>query len=148
TSGSTDGSARLGRIRRDKSILDYILDKLAGLEKIVGPQDRLKVDEFLESVRDVERRIAMAEHQNARELPLVDQPAGTPSDFGEHARLLMDLLALAYQTDMTRVATFMLGREISGRPFPEIGVPDSHHPLSHHQDDPAKLFKLHKINDY
>jgi hypothetical protein len=148
TSGSTDSSARLGRIRRDKSILDYILDKLAGLEKVVGPQDKLKVNEFLESVRDVERRITMAERQNARELPLVDQPAGTPSDFGEHARLLMDLLALAYQTDMTRVATFMLGREISGRPFPEIGVPDSHHPLSHHQDDPNKLYKLHKINDY
>jgi hypothetical protein len=90
----------------------------------------------------------MAEAQNSRELPVVDQPVGVPTDYGEHARLMMDLLALAYQTDLTRICTFMLAREVSGHAYPEIGVPDSHHPLSHHQDEPAKLERLHKINEY
>ena len=148
SSGSTERSARLRRIRRDKSILDYVLGNLGALEKAVGPQDRIKLEEYLQAVRDVERRIVMAEQQSNRELPVVEQPSGKPRDFGEHAKLLMDLIALAYQTDMTRVATFMLGREIGGRSFPEIGVSDSHHPLSHHQDDPDKIFRLHKINEY
>ena len=104
--------------------------------------------EYLDSIRDVERRIQMAEEQNARELPVVDQPIGIPSDYAEHAKLMMDLLALAYQTDLTRVSTFMLAKEVSGRAYPEIGVADSHHPLSHHQDEPAKLERLHKINEY
>ena len=90
----------------------------------------------------------MAEEQNTRELPVVDQPIGVPSDYAEHATLMMDLLALAYQTDLTRISTFMLAREVSGRAYPEIGVPDSHHPLSHHQDEPAKLRRLHLINEY
>ena len=90
----------------------------------------------------------MAEEQNTRELPVVDQPIGVPSDYAEHAKLMMDLLALAYQTDLTRISTFMLAREVSGRAYPEIGVPDSHHPLSHHQDEPAKLNRLHLINEY
>ena len=121
---------------------------MAALNLVIGPGDRVKVDEYLEAVRDVERRIQMAERQNTRELPVVEQPVGVPSDYGEHARLMMDLLALAYQTDLTRVSTFMLAREVSGRAYPEIGVPDSHHPLSHHQDEPAKLERLHKINEY
>ena len=108
----------------------------------------MKLDEYLESVRDIERRIEMAERQSARELPVVDQPVGVPSDYSEHAKLMMDLLALSYQTDLTRISTFMLAREVSGRAYPEIGVPDSHHPLSHHQDEPAKLERLHKINEY
>ena len=118
------------------------------LERILGPGDRTKLAEYLDSVRDIERRIQMAEQQSSRELPLVDQPAGIPSDYGEHAKLLMDLLALAYQTDLTRISTFMLAREVSGRAYPEIGVSDSHHPLSHHQDEPAKLERLHKVNEY
>ena len=96
----------------------------------------------------MERRIQKAEEQSARELPVVDQPAGIPSDYGEHARLMMDLLALAYQTDLTRVSTFMLAREVSSRAYPEIGVSDSHHPLSHHANEPAKLARLHKVNAY
>ena len=148
TSGSTDPAARLGRLQRDRSILDIVGDRLAALNLVIGPGDRVKVDEYLEAVRDVERRIQMAERQNTRELPVVEQPVGVPSDYGEHARLMMDLLALAYQTDLTRVSTFMLAREVSGRAYPEIGVPDSHHPLSHHQDEPAKLERLHKINEY
>jgi hypothetical protein len=106
------------------------------------------LSQYLEAVRDIERRIQMAEEQRDRELPVVEQPAGIPTTFGEHAKLMFDLLALAYETDLTRVATFMMGREITGRTYPEIGVPDAHHPISHHQKDPAKLEKLRKINRY
>ncbi|MEE2636871.1 MAG: DUF1552 domain-containing protein [Acidobacteriota bacterium] len=148
TSGSTDPVARLARMRRDRSILDLVNEELRGLERVVGPGDQVKLDEYVEAVRDIERRIAMAEEQNTRELPVVDQPVGVPSDYAEHAKLMMDLLALAYQTDLTRISTFMLAREVSGRAYPEIGVPDSHHPLSHHQDETAKLERLHKINEY
>jgi len=106
------------------------------------------VSQYLDAVRDVERRIQKAEEQSARELPVIDQPAGIPSTFGEHARIMYDLMALAYQTDLTRVVTFMLGREITGRTYAEIGVPDAHHPISHHQSDPDKFVKLKKINAY
>jgi hypothetical protein len=148
TTGSTDPAARLERMRRDRSILDLVGAELNGLERVVGPADQVKLDEYLEAVRDIERRIAMAEEQNTRELPVVDQPIGVPNDYAEHAKLQMDLLALAYQTDLTRISTFMLAREVSGRAYPEIGVSDSHHPLSHHQDEPAKLERLHRINEY
>ena len=148
TSGSTDPQARMERMRRDRSILDVVGDELKGLEQVIGPGDRVKLDEYLDALRDIERRIQMAEEQSARELPVVDQPVGVPSDYAEHAKLMMDLLALAYQTDLTRISTFMLAREVSGHAYPEIGVSDSHHPLSHHQDEPAKLERLHKINEY
>ena len=148
TSGSTDPEARLARIRRDRTILDLVGDRLNDLKQTLGPGDRIKLDEYVESVRDIERRIEMAERQNTRELPVVDQPVGVPSDYAEHAKLMMDLLALAFQTDLTRISTFMLAREVSGHAYPEIGVSDSHHPLSHHQDEPAKLERLHKINEY
>ena len=148
TSGSTDPEARLARMRRDRSILDLVGDELHGLERVVGPGDQVKLDEYVEALRDVERRIEMAEQQNTRELPVVDQPVGVPNDYAEHARLMMDLLALAYQTDLTRISTFMLAREVSGRAYPQIGVSDSHHPLSHHQDEPAKLERLHLINEF
>ena len=87
----------------------------------------------------------MAEEQNSRELPVVDQPVGIPTDYAEHAEIMTDLLVLAYQTDLTRVSTFMLAREASSRAYPEIGVADSHHPLSHHSNDVPKLDRLHKI---
>ena len=148
TSGSTDPKARLARIRRDRTILDLVGAELDDLGRSLGPGDQIKLDEYLESVRDIERRIEMAERQNTRELPVVDQPVGVPNDYAEHAKLMMDLLALAFQTDLTRISTFMLAREVSGRAYPEIGVPDSHHPVSHHQDEPAKLERLHKINEY
>ncbi|GIT67119.1 MAG: hypothetical protein Ct9H300mP25_05910 [Acidobacteriota bacterium] len=148
TTGSTDPEARMERLRRDRSILDAVGGKLKGLELILGPGDQIKLDEYLDALRDIERRIQMAEQQSTRELPVVDQPVGVPSDYAEHAKLMMDLLALAYQTDLTRISSFMLAREVSGRAYPEIGVSDSHHPLSHHQDEPAKLERLHKINEY
>jgi hypothetical protein len=148
TSGSTDRNARMARARRDKSILDFVSGEIGNIEKSLGPQDNAKIEEYLDSVRDVERRIQLAESQNTRELPVVDQPVGIPGDYAQHAKLMMDLLALAYQTDMTRISTFMLAREVSAHAYPEIGVSDSHHPLSHHQDEPAKLERLHKINEY
>ena len=148
TSGSTDAGARLARMKRDQSILDFVGSEIKGLDKVIGPQDKIKVTEYLDSVRDIERRIQLAEAQNSRELPVVEQPVGVPTDYAEHAKLMMDLLALAYQTDMTRITTFMMAREVSAHAYPEIGVADSHHPLSHHQDEPAKLERLHKINEY
>jgi hypothetical protein len=148
TSGSTDQAARMARIERDRTILDAVAPELNRLQRILGPGDRIKVSEYLDSVRDVERRIQTAKDQGSRELPLVDEPAGIPDDYATHAKLQMDLLALAYQTDLTRVSTFMLAKEVSGRAYPEIGVSDSHHPLSHHQDEQAKLERLHKINEY
>jgi hypothetical protein len=147
-SGSTDAAARLDRIRKDQSILDSVSDKIGALQRGLGPADQVRVNEYLEAVRDIERRIQKAEEQSDRELPEVVQPAGIPATYGEHARIMCDLLLLAYQTDLTRISTFMLAREVSGRAYPEIGVPDSHHPLSHHQDEPAKLERLHKINEY
>ena len=148
TSGSTDRVARLARIEQDRSILDFVGQQINSLQQRIGAGDKARVTEYLDSVRDVERRIQMAEQQNSRELPVVDQPIGIPADYAQHARLMMDMLALAYQTDLTRVSTFMLAKEVSGRSYPEIGVADSHHPVSHHQDEPAKLERLHKINEY
>jgi hypothetical protein len=148
SSGSTDRSARLDRNRQDRSILDSIHSEIGRLNTRIGPRDRAKMEEYLESVRDVERRVQKAEEQSDRELPTLEQPPGIPSDYSEHAKLMMDLLLLAYQTDLTRVSTFMLAKEVSGRAYPEIGVADSHHPLSHHQDEPAKLERLHRVNEY
>jgi hypothetical protein len=146
-SSSTDPAARRVRLQRDRSILDSVTDKVADLERIVGPGDRMKLDEYLDAVRDVERRIEKAEAQSARELPPLDAPSGNiPATFEEYARLMFDLQVLAYQSDLTRVITFMIGKELSARTYPELGVPDPHHPLSHHQNDPAKLAKLTRIN--
>ncbi len=147
-SGSTDAATRLDRIRKDRSILDSVSDKIGALRRGLGPADQVRVNEYLEAVRDVERRIRMAEAQSDRELPEVVQPAGIPATYGEHANLMSDLLLLAYQTDLTRVGTYMMAREISGRTYPEIGVPDSHHPTSHHRDDPTLYEKIAKINEY
>ena len=148
TSGSTDPEVRQARMSRDRSILDRVNEALRDLELVIGTNDRAKLDEYLDALRDIERRIQIAEQQSARELPVLDQPVGVPSDYAEHAKLMMDLLAIAYQSDLTRISTFMMAREISGRAYPEIGVPDSHHPLSHHQDQAAKLARLHKVNEY
>ncbi|MCY4661933.1 MAG: DUF1552 domain-containing protein [Acidobacteria bacterium] len=147
-SGSTDPAIRKARLRKDASLLDSVTERAGALSRELGAGDRAKLGQYLEAVRDIERRIQMAEAQSGRELPVVDQPAGIPGTFGEHAKLMFDLQALAYETDLTRVATFMMGREITGRTYAEIGVPDAHHPISHHQRDPAKLAKLTKINQY
>ena len=146
--GTTDPAVRLQRIRKDQSLLDAVTDRVAELNRSVGAGDRAKLDQYLDAVRDVERRIQMAEAQSSRELPEVTQPAGIPDTYEAHAKLMFDLQVLAYQTDLTRVITFMMGRELSGRTFAEIGVPDSHHPTSHHRDDPVLYEKITKINEF
>jgi hypothetical protein len=145
---STDPATRLARIQQERSILDSVTHRIATLGKQVGPGDRAKLDEYFEAIRDVERRIQNAEQQSSRELPVVDHPPGIPAAFEDHVKLMYDLYALAYQCDMTRVITLMIAHEFSGRTYPEIGVPDAHHPISHHQNDPARLAKLAKINTY
>jgi len=148
-SDSTDRATRLARIQQDRSVLDSLRESVADLEKTLGRRDRAKLTEYLEAVRDVERRIQRAEAQSARELPVVERPTGSiGASFEEHAKVMLDLQVLAYQSDLTRVTTFMIGKELSSRTYPEIGVPDQHHPLSHHQNDPQKLDKLTKINTF
>ncbi len=145
---STDIRSRLARIRQDRSILDFVTDEANELRHTLGAGDQIKLAQYLDAVRDTERRIQKAEEQSDREMPVVDQPVGIPGTFEEHCRLMFDLLALAYQTDLTRVSTFMFGKEVSGRSFPEIGVPGGHHGYSHHQNDPENLAMLAKINTH
>src|SRR5205823_8110025 len=147
-SNSTDAATRLARIRQEKTILDVVTEEISSLSRTLGSNDRQRLNEYLEAVRDVERRIQTAEAQNNRELPVLDQPQGIPDTFEKHIQLMYDLLALAYQADFTRVGSFMISREVSSRSYPQIGVPDGHHACSHHQNDPAKLEKLAKINSY
>jgi hypothetical protein len=146
--GSTDPKTRLTRISQQHSILDSVTEKINGLEKTLGPGDRAKLGEYLEGVRDAERRIQMTEQRSDKQLPVIAHPAGIPSTFIEHAKLMLDLYALAYQCDVTRVVTFMVGQEFTGRTYPEIGVHDGHHATSHHRNDPEKLANLAKINTY
>jgi Protein of unknown function (DUF1552) len=146
-SDTTDAAARLARMKRDRSILDSVTETVSGLERDLGTRDRAKLTEYLDGIRDVERRIQKAETQNATELPVVDRPSGSiAASFEEYAKVMFDLQVLAYQSDLTRVISFMIGKELSSRTYPEIGVPDQHHALSHHQNDPEKLERLTKIN--
>src|SRR5258705_1409148 len=147
-SGSTDRSVREARLRQHKSILDSVTTKLASLRKDLGPQDQTKVDEYAEAIRDVERRIQRAEEQRDVELPTLDQPQGAPPVFEDHLALMLDLQLLAFQSDLTRVISFMIGKEQSARPYPQIGVPEAHHPLSHHDNVPELIAHMSKINRY
>jgi hypothetical protein len=147
-SGSTDRKAREARLRQHKSILDSVQDKLASLQRELGPRDRAKVDEYTDAIRDVERRIARAEEQSGLELPAIEQPQGAPPVFEDHLALMLDLQLLAFQSDLTRVISFMIGKEQSARPYPQIGVPEAHHPLSHHNDMPELIAQMSKINRY
>ena len=145
---STDSAVRRARLAEDKSGLDSVVESLNGLKHKIGPGDRERIEQYLASVRDVERRVQMAEQQASKELPLVEKPAGIPTSYGEHAKLMFDLQLLAYQTDLTRIITFMMAREQSSLTYSEIGVPDSHHPLSHHAHDPGRMATMAKINAY
>ena len=146
--GSTSADRRLARTQRQRSILDAVMDKVGVLQTELASYDRRKLDEYLETVREIERRLQVAERQADRELPAVESPAGIPMSYEEHARIMFDLMVLAYQTDMTRVISFMVGREQSGATYPQIGVTEPHHPLSHHQNDPVRIESLAKINAY
>ena len=114
----------------------------------VGAGDRRKLDEYLDAIRDVERRLQRAEEQSDTEVPLIEQPRAIPESYEAYAKLMFDLQILAYQTDLTRIQTFMLGRELSARQYPEIGAPDAHHPTSHHTNDPAKQASYARINAF
>ena len=144
-SDSTDARVRAARLKQDRSLLDSVNDRVSQLQRKLGTADNRKMNDYLTALRDVERRIQKAEEQSSKELPDVHQPAGVPDGFVDHVRLLYDLQLLAYQSDLTRVITFMYGREQTGRPYPQIGVPEGHHPLTHHQNDPVKMEKCTRI---
>jgi len=145
---STDPAVRMARMRENRSILDSVREGVSRLLPGLGPNDRRKVQEWTDAIRDVERRIQLAEEQGQQELPTVDRPAGTPSTFEEHAKLMFDLQILAYQADLTRVITFMMGREKNERSYREIGIADSFHPLTHHQHRPGMVDKVVQINTF
>ncbi len=147
-SGSTDRAAREQRLHQHKSILDSVNDKLASLRRELGPSDLSKMDEYTDAIRDVERRISKAEEQIDLDLPQMDQPLGAPASFEDHLALMLDLQLLAFQSDLTRVISFMLSKEQSARPYPQIGVPEAHHPLSHHNNIPELIERMSKINRY
>lgn len=140
---------RRAALRRRASLLDWVRDDITRLQRALGPEDRTRVGQYLETVREVERRIQKAEAEAAdRNLPDLDRPVGVPATYADHARLMFDLQVLALQADVTRVVTFQLARETSNRTYPEIGVPDPHHPLTHHGNDPEKIARMAKINAF
>ncbi|WP_178132606.1 DUF1552 domain-containing protein [Limnoglobus roseus] len=147
-----DGGSKADRaaaLRRRGSLLDFVKEDIADLGKTLGPADKAKVSEYLDAVRDVEQRIQRAAKAVAdNPLPDLDRPVGVPASYADHARLMFDLQVLAWQGDVTRVITFQLARETSNRVYPETGVSDPHHPLSHHGNDPAKVAKMAKINQF
>jgi hypothetical protein len=145
------GSAadRRAALRRRASLLDWVRDDITRLQNRLGPEDRARVGQYLETVREVERRIQKAEAGTPDEqMPDLDRPAGVPAAYADHARLMFDLQVLAMQADVTRVITFQLARETSNRTYPEIGVSDPHHPLTHHGNDADKIAKMAKINAF
>jgi Protein of unknown function (DUF1552) len=147
-SGSTDPAVRMARMQDDASVLDSVMERTKHLQKALGSFDRAKLDQYLEAIRAAESRIQKAEAQGARELPAVAQPTGIPVSWHDHAKLMFDLQVLAYQSDMTRIITFMLVRDHSTRVHLEAGVSEAHHPISHHQENPENKAKLAKINAY
>jgi len=145
------GSAadRRAALQRRASLLDWVLDDITRLQRDLGPEDRTRVGQYLETVREVERRIQKAEAETKdAALPDLDRPVGVPAAYADHAKLMFDLQVLALQADVTRVITFQLARETSNRTYPEIGVPDPHHPLTHHGNDPEKIARMQKINAF
>ncbi len=148
---AADPAARARNARFDQSILDMVCDDTKRLETGLGSTDRRKLDEYLTAVREVERQVQMAEKQaaeNSLAVPTLAKPDGIPLEFAEHAQLMFNLMTLALQTDITRISTFMLAREGSNRPYREIGVPEGHHGLSHHRNDPVLMDKIASINRY
>jgi len=147
-SDTTNPAERRRQIQKDRSILDGVMQSVSRLQNGLNEGDRGKLTEWLDAIRDVERRIQIAEEQASKEVPTLDRPAGIPATFEEHAKIMFDLQVLAYQCDLTRVITFMLGRETSPRVYKELDISDQHHPLTHHQGDAAKIEKVLRINTY
>jgi hypothetical protein len=147
---TTDPAARAMLARQDRSILDFVNQDAARLGLGLGTGDRRKLSEYLDAVREIERRIQKAEQQDpaAATLPSIDRPAGIPPTFEEHIQLMFDLMTVAFQADLTRVITIMIGREGGNRTYRSIGVPDAHHGLTHHFNDPAKMDRIQKIDQH
>lgn len=140
---------RRTELRKNKSILDWVTQDMARLQKQLGTPDRVKVNEYMDTVREVERRIQKAEQQTTESrLPDLERPPSVPEDWAEHVKLMFDMQVLALQADVTRVITFQMAREASTRTYPQIGINEAHHPISHHGNQPEKLSKLARINAY
>ena len=145
---TTDAAARIKRMNEDRSILDFVRADVSRLQPGLGARDKSKLSEYLDGIRDIERRIQKAEEQSATmKIPVMERPTDIPDEFDEHAKLMSDLMVVAYQTDMTRVVTFMMAREGSNRSYRSIGVSDGHHSVTHHQNDPEKIAKTMKIDE-
>jgi hypothetical protein len=144
------GSAtqRLARMKRNGSILDSLMLEVGSLDKTLGSGDRTKLDEYLQSVREIEQRIQSVEARGIQSIDLPQRPTDIPANFEEHIKLMYDLQVLGFQADITRVFTMMVCRELSARTYPQIGVPDQHHPMSHHRNDPELIVKKAKIDTY
>jgi hypothetical protein len=147
---TTDRQEQLVRLREQKSVLDGMKQRASSMLDEIGAGDRARLDEYVDSIRDIERRIQIAEAQSDREMPQLQRPVGVPANFDEYYKMMVDLQVVAYQADLTRVLTFMMGREgpDGGLAYPHIGVPDVHHNISHHGGDPVKVEKLFRINQY
>jgi hypothetical protein len=146
--GGSTAEERLARMRTDRSILDFVRDEVRRLEGSLGPRDRARLDDYLGHVREIERRIARAEAQAHASPEVPPEPVGVPEAYEEHVGLMFDLLALAFQADLTRVFTFMLAREVSQRTYPNIGVTEPHHTISHHGNRPESIAAHTKVNVY
>jgi Protein of unknown function (DUF1552) len=147
-SDSTNPAEQIARIQTKSSILDFISQRASNLTAALGPADRAKLNEYLDAVRDVERRIQLAEKQTSPQFPTLQRPAGIPSTFTEHIKLMFDLQVLAYQSDLTRVCTLQIGHEQTNQSYPEIGITDPYHPLTHHSGDVEKITKAQKVNTF
>jgi Protein of unknown function (DUF1552) len=145
-SDTTDSAQRIAQIRNDRSLLDSVAQQVSRILTGLGPGDRNKLNEYLDAIRDVERRIQTAEQQSSRELPAVERPVAVPTKYSDYCKLMVDLQVLAYQTDLTRVLTFMMAREQSTLVYDELGFADPHHPLTHHQHDATKINKVAQID--
>jgi hypothetical protein len=145
---STDPKARAARMDENRSILDFVSQDVSKIMHDVGDSDRAKLDQYMDAVRNVERRIQMAEKQSTVELPTLAKPIGVPELFSDYTKLMFDLQVLAFQSDVTRVSTFMVGHEMSGRAYPELGFGDTHHSLTHHQGDMEKIAKVVQVNTF
>jgi hypothetical protein len=139
---------RRERIAKERSILDSVVDEAGTLQHGLGPRDRVRLGDYLDNLREIERRIQRQEARGATQVDAPDAPIGVPDSFDEHVALLFDLLAVAYQADITRVFTFMMSRELSQRTYPQIGVTEQHHSVSHHLNKPDKMAQVVKINTY
>jgi hypothetical protein len=146
--GGDTSEQRLARVREDRSILDFVTEDLADLGRGIGPRDRHRLDEYLEHIREVERRIHRAEQQADTNLAVPDAPVGVPESYEDHVGVLFDLLALAYEADLTRVFTFMMARELSQRTYPNIGVTLPHHVISHHANNPERVAAHATVNTH